>query len=312
MSTTIKTWYDFVLQQMAAESYFHEADKFGGLLSQKQVLMFGSNNPSLYSELDPVTLPILPGATRLTPTQATDFLTRYTILSHLPNTASGFSATLMEKLNDSGSPTGEYTLAMRSTEYANPAEGGDWDRDGINGADGEIFTYGFAFGQIASMESYYEHLKLGESFNTVSGLWESDTNLNGFKAKFGGATKAPDAVLNVSGYSLSGQLADVFTLLHPEVDQATVINGTGMGNIAPGKTLAQMVADFRQQLADNNKLNDHVEIPNIIPRSIIQYHSGSLHCQMKRWVVANWAWYSRNKFWVWTTCTTACGIQILN
>ena len=221
-------------------------------------LNLGSNNYLITSNLPAVD--ILPGATRMTETQATDFLTRYTILSHLPNTASGFSATLMRD-----NITGAYTLAMRSTEYANPDKGGDWDRDGLNGADGEIFTYGFAFGQIASMESYYEHLKLGESYNSLTMQWESDPSLNDFKTKFGGPEKAQGAVLNVSGYSLSGQLAYVFTTLHPEVDKATVINGTGMGNIAIGKTLAQMVADFRQQLAaKRNNLSDKYAVNDSI------------------------------------------------
>ncbi|MDD2685196.1 MAG: hypothetical protein PHY62_03480 [Gallionella sp.] len=44
MSTTIKAWYDSVLQQMAAESYLNQSTLFGGALDPMKVLMFGSNN----------------------------------------------------------------------------------------------------------------------------------------------------------------------------------------------------------------------------------------------------------------------------
>ncbi|OGS74653.1 MAG: hypothetical protein A2063_10315 [Gallionellales bacterium GWA2_60_142] len=176
----------------------------------------------------------------MTATQANDFLTHYTIVSHIPNTASGFSATLMRD-NQSGA----YTLSIRSTEYFNASQGGDWMRDGLPGADGEIGGKGFAFGQIASMESYYDHLKLGESFDATTGAWVSDPALDDFKNQFG--TGGTGGVLNVSGYSLSGQLADTFKALHPEVNQACVFNATGMGNISNG-TLSTMVNDLRARL----------------------------------------------------------------
>ncbi len=158
MSTNnIQSWYNFALQQMAAESYVNLSDKFGGTLSQAQVLMYGNNNPVYQSK--PFDEPKLDGATRMTATQVTDFSNRYTIVSQLPNTASGFSAALIKD-----NQTGAYTLSIRSTEYRNADQGGDWPRDGLPGADGEIGTHGFAFGQIASMEGYYQHLKNGESY----------------------------------------------------------------------------------------------------------------------------------------------------
>ena len=177
MSSSVQPWYDFVLQQMVAESYIHHASEFGGALSIGDVLMFGSNNPAyqgglLQSE------PLLPGATRMTATQAEDFLTRYEIVSHLPNTASGFSGTLMREIS-----TGAYTLSFRSTEFFPTEQGGDRARD--FGTNFDIGQKGFAFGQIASMESYYEHLKLGQSYNFVSGEWESDPSLDDFRTRLG-------------------------------------------------------------------------------------------------------------------------------
>lgn len=245
MSAKMQTWYDFVLQQMAAESYLDQIGKNGN--DAPRMLMLGSNNPG-YLQDNKLPLPtaaVLNGNTRMTESQATDFTTRYTIVSHLPNTASGFSATLM-KYRNTATGTDEYTLSMRSTEYFNESQGGDWQRDGLQGADGEIGDTGFAFGQIASMESYYEHLKRGESYNASSGQWVSDPTLVDFKNKFGAI--GTGGVLNVTGYSLSGQLADVFKELHPEVAQACVFNATGMGDIGQG-SLQAMVSDFRQRLA---------------------------------------------------------------
>ncbi|CAN0475268.1 unnamed protein product, partial [Phaeothamnion confervicola] len=176
-----------------------------------------------------------------TATQAEDFLTRYEIVSHLPNTATGFSGTLIREI-----ATGAYTLAIRSTEYLNADEGGDWERDGLPGTDGEILLKGFAFGQIASMESYYDHLKAGESYDLGSGTWARDPILADFKSQFG--QNGSGGVLNVSGYSLSGNLVNVFMALHPEVSRAHLFNATGSGNIGRGN-LQDMVGDLRARLA---------------------------------------------------------------
>ncbi len=246
MSSNIRTWYDFVLQQMAAEAYLDQSDLFdlfGGANAVIDVLMYGNNNPAYQGGLLS-TEPLLPGTTRITATQAEDFLSRYEIVSHLPNTASGFSGTLMREI-----ATGAYTLAFRSTEYLPAGEGGDRERD--FGTNGEIGSQGFAFGQIASMESYYEHLKAGQSFNPTTGQWEDDPALDDFSLRFGFGNIG--GTLNVSGYSLSGNLANVFAALHSEVDHTYVFNATGLGNIGQGD-LATMVDNLRFRL-DNAGIN---------------------------------------------------------
>ncbi len=240
MSTNIQAWYDFLLQQMATESYLDQSDLFNGTESAKNVLMFGSNNPSYQrQQVNEPTTDLLPGTTRMTTTQAEDFLTRYEIVSHLPNTATGFSGTLMREIE-----TGAYTIAFRSTEFFPAAQGGDRERDFATNAD--IGLRGFAFGQIASMESYYTHLQFGESFNAVSGQWEPDPALDDFKNRFGfGGTGGE---LNVSGYSLSGSLASVFTYLHrDQVNDAFIVNGTGLGDIGQG-FLRNMVVTLQARL----------------------------------------------------------------
>lgn len=140
MSTNIQTWYDFVLQQMAAESYLNG---WNNLLHEEKVarLNLGSNNPDYLQNGQTSTTPILPGATRMTATQAADFTTRYRVVDHRGNddarfanlgvnadgvnvlvgNGSGLSATLMEKLDANGNRTGEFTLSIRSTEYFNPS-----------------------------------------------------------------------------------------------------------------------------------------------------------------------------------------------
>ncbi|HTQ77309.1 MAG TPA: hypothetical protein VMI15_04740 [Burkholderiales bacterium] len=96
------------------------------------------------------------------------------------------------------------------------------------------------------METLYEHLRRGEAYAGVgsdgSALWVSDARLASFTDS---AQK-----LNVTGYSLGGHLATVFTELHPgDVLQTYTFNGAGRGQVA-NDDVASMVAFFRQVLAD--------------------------------------------------------------
>lgn len=166
------------------------------------------------------------GKTRFTNVLADRFLSTYDIIDHHANDATGFSATLMRDRT-----TGEYTLSFRSTEFKPAADGGDRERDGF-GADLEIATEGFAFAQLAAMEAYYADLKADP-------------------------TKLPaGAVLNVTGYSLGGHLATVFTELHAnEVNHTYTFNGAGRGHITgAGATEADrmqgMLTLFRTVLFD--------------------------------------------------------------
>jgi hypothetical protein len=84
--------------------------------------------------------------------------------------------------------------------------GGDWERDGQEGAAGEIAGAGFALGQLVSMERYYQELKANP-------------------------LKLPSAaILNVTGYSLGGHLATVFTELHSaDIQHTYTFNAAGRG-----------------------------------------------------------------------------------
>lgn len=154
------TIYPFLLQQIAAESYLDGEtatglpvwQAAGGIRDDR--LRLGSNNYSVPEFRVNPAAPDLPGKTRMTDAQITEFNARFDIVDHLPNTQSGFSATLMRDRI-----TGEYTLAFRSTEYADDADGGDWSRDGPSGAASEIAGHGFAVAQIADAEAYFRSLR---------------------------------------------------------------------------------------------------------------------------------------------------------
>lgn len=214
--SNISTWLQFALQQMAAESYL---DQLLSGRQLKEILTDGNND-----------IRVIPseqflGKTRFTDQLISYFVTppgsspRYQVIDHHASDATGFSATLIRDQT-----TGEYTLSFRSVEYQDQAEGGDWERDGRDGAAGEVATQGFAFGQLVSMERYYRELK-------ASG-------------------KLPEnAVLNVTGYSLGAHLATVFTELHvAEIQHTYTFNGAGRGHISGGTAGLSEAERIREML----------------------------------------------------------------
>ena len=209
---TAKQIYDLSLQQIAAESFLDvsASSQYSGE-ALKDVLRLGSNNPAIATNRP--TAELLDGKTRMTEAQITDFTTNYDIIAHQANTASGFSGTLFKSKT-----TGDYTLSFRSTEFADDVKGGDWSRDGVAGADGEMANYGFALAQIADMEAWFRELR-------------------GDRPKAGGAysTLLPgSANYNVTGYSLGGHLATVFTEAHqddPKLQHTYLFNAPGRGGL---------------------------------------------------------------------------------
>ncbi|MEC4890329.1 MAG: calcium-binding protein [Nitrospira sp.] len=238
--SNISTWLKFALQQMAAESYLDQL-LFGRPL--REILLDGNNDTRF---VQPDANGELPGKTRFTNVQADRFLNSYDIIDHHANDASGFSATLMRNRT-----TSEYTLSFRSTEFKLAAEGGDKERDAFQ-ADADIGLYGFAFGQLTAMEEYFARLKQGvKSDGTI------DAELQAYFAD-------PSHQLNVTGYSLGGHLATVFTELHEtEVAHTYIFNGAGRGHVnGAGASLAAeeariqaMLSYFRQVLSDPDAAN---------------------------------------------------------
>lgn len=234
MPSDAGSFYGDALLQVAAESYLDGITDFGTQVAIiRQRLQTGNNREGF----KPV------GVTRLAETQVDEFLANFQIIAQAsdyadPNRSTpvyyagttilantGMSATLIQKRG-----TNEFTLAIRSTEFRQVSDGGDRDRDGYGADVNGIFFNGFALAQLAALEDYYAWLK--QSGNLPTG-----------------------AVLNVTGYSLGGHLATVFTEMHAaDTDvvfgRTTTFNGAGRGFWTGADNPNEIVAYYKAVLAD--------------------------------------------------------------
>lgn len=253
MNRDISQLYDFVLMQMAAEAYFENINLSNRLAVAEQ-LQLGTNRPGYNNQTDPsIGRPDVndgwPVYTRMTSQQAAEFVSRFEILHQwsdnptptgtrpAPEGNPAFARLNAEILANTGMSAtlirdrerGTYTLAMRSTEYNHSDKGGDGERDKLNADFLSIAFRGFALAQLDALEHYYAWLK------------------NNGKLPHG-------AVLNVTGYSLGGHLATVFTEIHqhdPDIrfGETVTFNGAGRGRYdATEGSLADMLALYRQVL----------------------------------------------------------------
>jgi len=143
-------------------------------------------------------------SSRFTATAADTFSKEWRVVEHQANTTTGFSGTLFENAN-----TRELVLSFRSTEFID-----DNARDNKATNELELNEFGWAFGQIADMESWYQTLK-------------AKPELLGRK-------------FTVTGYSLGGHLAAAFAMLRDAdatagegnpIAQAYTFNGVNRGQI---------------------------------------------------------------------------------
>lgn len=230
MNHDSKVLYRFLLQQLASESYLEGVDP-----QREEEIRTALQRGNNRLDAD------LPngGLTRFTKAQATEFLRDYRVIHHLSDNPTdgqaetfngialntGFSATLIRDKT-----TGQYTLAIRSTEYKPWSAGGDRERDAY-GADLALLTGGFALAQIDTMEKYYAWLKSS-------------------------GTLPPNAQLNVTGYSLGGHLATVFTELHRtdtdvRLQETVTFNAPGRGTWDLSKgSLSDLLTFYRAVLAN--------------------------------------------------------------
>ena len=199
----ITSWYEFVLAQMAADSYLDDPSETDDqalpfdFANEDSLILRLRNGANRYDtiqdqEENGETL----SATRMTLAMANDFVSTWEVIDHLPNTSSGFSATVLKH-----KITGKYTLSFRSTESKDAIKGGDVERDSFNGANGQLALDGFAWGQLRDMENYYQQLK--------SGVLATGSAADGAAIA---ASLAADPI-NVTGYSLGAHLAQAFTLM---------------------------------------------------------------------------------------------------
>src|SRR5437868_7225609 len=83
--------------------------------------------------------------------QATALLSQWRVVNHTPNTATGFSATLFERLDEDGNGTGEFNLAIRGSEFDNLLQ--DFRADA-----GDIFLDGVVLDQMVDLYNYWQRL----------------------------------------------------------------------------------------------------------------------------------------------------------
>lgn len=142
----------FALLQIAAEAMFEQeharpaAVPGSGALTDRT---FGKDGAVLIQGND--------HASKMTAAQAAQFASEWSVVSHQPNTATGFSATLFRCLVDDpsrGMTVGQYVLCFRSTEFVD-----DNARDGKATDEMEISQGGWAFGQIADMQLWWAQVK---------------------------------------------------------------------------------------------------------------------------------------------------------
>jgi len=117
------TTSELLLAQLVAESYVQAS-----LNDPDDRFRLGNNNPGNSAYVPRAE--VLPGATRMTDRQITRFNELYSVVDHRTNTWSGFSATLLQRRGSN-----EFVLSFRSTEYQNDTDGGDFQRDGLGGAE---------------------------------------------------------------------------------------------------------------------------------------------------------------------------------
>lgn len=253
--------YEFSLCQLAAESYLENASRLGEIEYLNFVLRKGTNRTG-YNKSDNNDLQVeglnqgWPGLTRMTDPQIEEFTSKFEVVhqwSDNPSTGSapgirpaedlvhdaglilnsqsmlantGFSATLVNRKG-----TNEYTLSFRSTESRPWEKGGDKERDMAATDALSVAGVGFALAQLDAMEKYYQWLK-------ENGLLPAGS------------------ILNVTGYSLGGHLATVFTEIHRndadiQFGETVTFNGAGRGNWDDSVgTESQFITYFRAVLKD--------------------------------------------------------------
>lgn len=140
-------------------------------------------------------------SSRMTKQQAEHFAKDWKVVSHQPNTATGFSGTLFEYIGDADKrlTNSKYVVSFRSTEFIE-----DSARDSVATNELEITKFGWAFGQIADMQTWWNSVRAQVGSNEV----------------------------DVTGYSLGGHLATAFNLLHTgQVGNGYTFNDAGVGEL---------------------------------------------------------------------------------
>ncbi|MBN9697549.1 MAG: DUF2974 domain-containing protein [Zoogloea sp.] len=221
MNENISNYMKYANLQMAAEALFGEKNNGstsitsgGGREIKAADLTDGNNHASKFPS----------------PLASSFLAERWEILAHQPDTSTGFSATLFKN-----GKTGELVISFRSTEFVDDAV-----RDNQATNKMEIKEHGWALGQIADMEAWWEKLQA-----------------NGVLTR--------DAKVTVTGYSLGGHLATAFSLLHgtERVNAVYTFNGAGVGDVHSNTSLNAVISEFQRRRTNT----DGEQIPRAIAPS---------------------------------------------
>lgn len=171
--------------------------------------------------------------TKLTQSQAEAFVAKYQVLYTYPNDATGLSFTVFGVKDANGQLTGEKVLSIRSTEFDPVALDGAAFRDNADiAADRQLTANGYAYYQLAALTQAWDDIRPQLSAAFV-------------------AAGIPDGPLNVTGYSLSANIAAGFTQLEVaagrSVENLTLFNGAGVGSVST-EALAATITDLRAVL----------------------------------------------------------------
>jgi Ca2+-binding RTX toxin-like protein len=162
-------------------------------------------------------------------TEATYFAANYGVVSHQPNTPSGYSGTLFRTRAEPSltDPTKGFTFAIRGTDLGSVSV---MFKDLVMTDLGQIVIGGFAQDQIRDMLHQWDSLVSGAPGYTLSGANLADLQ---------------SSHVNVTGHSLGGHLATWFAIdRNSAVNHAFSFNGLGVAFANPQLVHPEKISNF--------------------------------------------------------------------
>jgi len=172
-------------------------------------------------------------------TQAEHFASNWRVIDQLPNTSTGFSATVFQSIDD-----GSYVLSIRGTETSPIKDGAiDWSTNF-----GDIGGDGIAIAQAIDLFNYYQRLTARQGEDLVQYAYypavvssENGGTVIPASINYTTTTATADGELagkhvTIAGHSLGGHLALIMSRLAPDfVDSVTTINAPGFDPISSSR-----------------------------------------------------------------------------